>query len=262
MSQAPTPVSSVASARHSIKGAGLVVLPPSAAHVVVDHIEAPDLAVEDTHHLWRVLRLRPGEIVTMTDGKGSWRAERVKAPGVLSSDGVVEFLARPEPEVAVAFALSKGGKPEWTVQKLTELGVNRIVMFPSARSVVRWDEAKTVRNRERLGSVARSAVGQSRRVWMPSVEIAGSYPEVLEMLGACAVAEMDATERPNLKRPAIVVGPEGGWTHQERLLAPATVRLSDATLRAETASVVAGCILTGLREIMAAPTATGGEVPT
>ena len=48
----------------------------------------------------------------------------------------------PQPEITIAFALVKGERPEWVVQKLTEVGVDRIVPFVAERSVVQWDDGE------------------------------------------------------------------------------------------------------------------------
>jgi len=133
-----------------------------AAHVFVDDIEAPALAADDAHHLARVLRLRAGEEVTVTDGRGGWRLCAFAEGARLETIGAVERVSPPPVAVTVAFALTKGDKPELAVQKLTELGVDRIVPLAADRSVVQWDDAKAARNVERLRAVARAAAMQSR----------------------------------------------------------------------------------------------------
>ena len=111
----------------------------SGPHVLVVDVDAPELAGEDRHHLERALRLRPGDPLTVGDGAGRWRpccfGDRIEPVG-----GVVT-VAAPSPELAVGFAVLKGGRSETIVQKLTELGVDRIAPFVAERSVVRWDEA-------------------------------------------------------------------------------------------------------------------------
>ena len=69
----------------------------------------------------------------------------------------------------MAFAPVKGERPEWVVQKLTELGIDRIVPLFSERSVVRWSGARGQATVERLRRVAREAAAQCRRVWLPEV---------------------------------------------------------------------------------------------
>ncbi len=71
--------------------------------------------------------------------------------------------------LTVGFALVKGERPELIVQKLTELGIDRIVPFVAERSVVRWDGDRAAGHVERLRRVAREAAMQSRRCWLPEV---------------------------------------------------------------------------------------------
>src|SRR3546814_15377913 len=69
---------------------------------------------------------------------------------VCSSDLEVAEVPAAAPELTVAFALVKGDKPELVVQKLTELGIDRIEPLRAERSVVRWDEAKAASALTRL----------------------------------------------------------------------------------------------------------------
>jgi 16S rRNA (uracil1498-N3)-methyltransferase len=160
----------------------------SAAHAFVADVGQPELRDEDRHHLERVLRLRVGETVTVSDGRGSWRACAFRVGAALEAVGEVCMEARPEPLVTVGFALVKGDRPEWAVQKLVEVGVDVIVPFTAARSVVRWDEEKAARNRDRLARVAVEAAMQSRRVWLPEVREISGLAEAMVAAGAGAGA--------------------------------------------------------------------------
>ena len=91
------------------------------------------------------------------------------------------MVESPQPRLGVAFALIKGGRPELVVQKLVELGIDDIRPFAASRSVVRWDEAKAVKNHERLERVAREAVMQCRRAWLPTVHPAVSFADVASL---------------------------------------------------------------------------------
>jgi len=213
------------------------------AHVFVADVEAPELAPDDRHHLERVLRLRPGDELTVADGAGRWR--RCRFGPALEADGDVEVEVPPAPAITLGFALTKGERPEWTVQKLTEVGVDRIVPFVSARSIVRWDEAKAERNAERLRRVAREAAMQSRRAFLPVVEDVAEFADVVTRTGA-ALAAPDGRP-PDLARACLLVGPEGGWTDEELALAPVRVALGPTVLRAETAAVAGAVLLAGLR---------------
>ncbi|HEY4608568.1 MAG TPA: RsmE family RNA methyltransferase, partial [Ilumatobacteraceae bacterium] len=139
----------------------------SAAHVFVTSLEVPQLTDDDDHHLRRVLRIRDTDTVTASDGSGSWATARLTADRlVLTSAPTLEPAP---PRTGVMTAIPKGDRPEWIVQKLTEIGVGAITFIDCARSVVRWDEARAGRQLERLRRVAREAAMQSRRVWLPEV---------------------------------------------------------------------------------------------
>src|SRR4051812_30504208 len=202
------------------------------AHAFVLDLVAPELDDGDRHHLLRVLRLRAGEAVTVSDGRGGWRPCRFGDDGAVEVTGPVVTEPEPAPSLTVGFALVKGERPEWVVQKLTEVGIDRIVPFVAARSVVRWDGAKAQRNHARLVEVAREAAMQSRRVWLPTVDALSSFDAVATLPGA-ALADRYG-EPPSLVSPTILVGPEGGWSDAERSCSLRSVRLGGNVLRAET----------------------------
>ena len=218
----------------------------AAAHVLVDALDAPELSEEDEHHLAAVLRLRAGESVSVTDGKGRWRLCTWSRNGVLEPAGSVVQVARPTPEVCVAFAPVKGDRNEWAVQKLAELGVDRIVLLRTDRSVVRWDERRAASQVSRLRRVARQALMQSRGMWLSSVAgvmdvkaVAGS--------GGSALADPSGVAWP-AEITSIAVGPEGGWSASEwEAFGAGAVRLGAGVLRTESAAVAAGVLLTAVR---------------
>ncbi|MDQ1366493.1 MAG: rRNA (uracil1498-N3)-methyltransferase [Acidimicrobiaceae bacterium] len=226
----------------------------------VADLERPELDAADRHHLDRVLRLRPGEEVTASDGVGGWRRCEYAGDGRVVAVGDIEVEARPTPLVTVAFALTKGERPEWTVQKLAEAGVDRIVPMTTGRSVVRWDGEKAARQVVRLRSVARAAAMQSRQVWLPVVDDVVAFAALVPvgsgdgLAGGLAMAQMGG-DPPSLDRPFILVGPEGGWDESELALASglAFVTLGPTVLRAETAAMAAGVLLCGLRAGIVGP---------
>jgi 16S rRNA (uracil1498-N3)-methyltransferase len=210
-------------------------------HAFVADLDAPALSDDDDHHLRRVQRLRPGDSLTVSDGAGRWRLARLGAVGAVEADGPIEVVPRPEPAVTVGFAVLKGDRNEWVVQKLTELGVDRIVPLAAERCVVRWDEAKAARQHARLARVAREAAMQSRRCWLPEILPLSSLPDVASRP---AVARADRGGEPLTDDVhVVVVGPEGGWTDAERDVIPTAVALGDHVLRAETAAVAAAVLL-------------------
>jgi 16S rRNA (uracil1498-N3)-methyltransferase len=199
------------------------------------------LAAEDRHHLERVLRLRAGDEVTVSDGAGGWR--RCRFGPALEPVTDVARVARPEPRVTVAFAPVKGDRPEWAVQKLTELGVDRIVPLRAGRSVVRWPDGGA--QVARLRRVAREAAVQSRRLWLPEVDDVVAF-DVLARDGGAALAHPGGRP-PSLAWPVVLIGPEGGWDDRELAMGTPLVGLGPQVLRTETAAVVAGALLCGLR---------------
>lgn len=212
-------------------------------HVFVDDVEQPVLSEQDLHHLGRVRRLREGDAITVSDGCGRWRAARFGAEPTPAGDVVT--VARPAPLITIGITAVKGDRTSWAIQKLTELGVDRIAIIESSRSVVRWREAKADKALERLDAVARSAACQSRRVWLPEVVGPIAAAEALGWAGA-AVAQKGG-EAPSSMNHTLLIGPEGGWTEAELEAAAHRVDLGPGVLRAETAAVAGATLLCGIR---------------
>lgn len=222
----------------------------AAAHVFVDDLAAPVLDDVDAHHLERVLRLRVGESVTVSDGAGSWRACAYAGGASVDPLDEVHFEPAPSPAVTVGFALTKGDKPEFAVQKLTELGVDRVVPLMSARSVVRWAPEKAARNVERWARVAREAAMQCRRVWLPEVAPVLSFGEAVALCGGPEGIGLAEPGNPplGLTKTCVFVGPEGGWSPEELAAVPAKFSIGSTILRAETATLAVGVLACALRD--------------
>ena len=217
----------------------------SGPHVFVADLGEPELEPDDRHHLGRVLRVRPGDAITVSDGRGRWRSCRFGDP--VEPTGPVVEVPAPEPALTIAFAPVKGDRPELVVQKLTELGVDRIVPFLAERSVVRWDAERGRKHVERLRKVAREAAMQSRRCRLPEVaELTPFAQLVANDRGAVALAEREG-QPPSLLCRTVLIGPEGGWSRSELALNLPLVALGDQVLRAETAAITAAGVLTALR---------------
>jgi 16S rRNA (uracil1498-N3)-methyltransferase len=245
------------------EGSGVTPVTPvtpvtARAHVFVADLDEPVLGGDDHHHLTRVLRLASDSDVTAGDGAGRWRGCRLGSGPALEVAGPTVADPRPSPPITVAFALVKGERPELAVQKLTELGVDRIVPFVAGRSVVRWEPARAERQVERWRTIARQASMQCRRTWLPEVAPVSSFESVAALPGA-ALADLGGAP-PTLDRPVVLVGPEGGWTPGERASGLPTVRLGDHVLRAETAAITASAILTALRAGVLTQTAHDGHI--
>jgi 16S rRNA (uracil1498-N3)-methyltransferase len=231
---------------------------PAAAHTFAaelgDHVTLDGAA---GHHLGRVRRLRAGEVVTVADGGGRWRPYTI----VDARRGTIELDAHGEPEaepplvpgLTVAFALTKGAKPELAVQKLTELGVDRIAPLLTQRSVRRWGNERASAAVERLGRVAAEAAAQCRRARLPDVEPPQPLAELLGHPGLVVADpsgdEVDEIDAPPDGEWVLAVGPEGGFEADELagIGRRARLRLGPHLLRAETAAIAGAAILTTRR---------------
>jgi 16S rRNA (uracil1498-N3)-methyltransferase len=238
---------------------------PATAHTFLPALD-DDVTIDDDagHHLSRVRRLRGGEAVTAADGEGRWRPYTVVSvrPGAVDLHALGAPVVEPQldPRLVVAFALTKGTKPDLAVQKLTELGVDGVTLLSTRRSVPRWDETREEAAVARLRRIAREAAAQCRRARLP--EIDGVRP-VTELRGRAGLVVADPTgEEPALlPAPAggvwvLVVGPEGGFDPDEAAAllsaAPggevaARLRLGPHVLRAETAAIAGAAVLAARR---------------
>ena len=197
----------------------------------------------------RVLRLRDAEAVTASDGAGRWRSCRLRlrvgAEPVLEPDEAVRSDPPPDPPVTVAVALPKGERGDWAVQKLTEVGADEIVPLEARRSVVRWGAGREARGMERLARVARAAAMQARRTRLPVLGRPATVSEVITAHPGAVCAAEPGGGPPDLGRPVLLVGPEGGWDGGElpdEAEIP-RVGLGPGVLRTETAAVVGASAL-------------------
>jgi 16S rRNA (uracil1498-N3)-methyltransferase len=223
------------------------VLRRSAAHVVVADVDVPCLDEASAHHLVRVLRLRDGASVTVTDGAGSWRPCAM-AGGSVQPTGEVVRAPSSTVQLTVAVSPPKGDRLDWLVAKATEVGVDRIVLLDAERSVVRLRADRAARQLERLRRIASEAGMQARRVRLPTIE----GPVVAtEWLSDVAVAVAEPGGR--ALRPgdaSIAVGPEGGWSAAELASVDLDrmVSLAANVLRVETAAVTAAVLMAANHE--------------
>jgi 16S rRNA (uracil1498-N3)-methyltransferase len=208
-------------------------------HVFVDDLDQPTLADDDRHHLERSLRLRTADPLTLSDASGGWRT--AVFGDVIEPTGPRHEVQEPAYRLGLGVALTKAAKPEFAVQKATELGIDQITVFQAEHSVARWDDSKRLRNKQRLAKVAREAAMQSRRVTIPVVEVVEGLHSLLGRPGLVR-ADFGGSQIGSAHR-FVLIGPEGGWSERERSLVPASIDLGPHVLRAETAAVVASTIL-------------------
>lgn len=221
------------------------------------------LTGDEAHHAAQVARLREGESVDISDGRG-WRAAGVAS--TVSKSRVEVAVSSPvcEPDRAVQFtlvqALAKGDRDEMAVQASTELGVSRVVPWQSERSISRWEGDKRAKGVARWQAIAREAAKQSVRSRIPVVTepvatngiisaIAGAHVLVLDPRSALGIGDW-AREHSSVTAIALVVGPEGGITDAEveTLVAAGgtTVRVGDDIMRTSTAGPAAIAALNAL----------------
>lgn len=229
----------------------------SAPRFFVEALERTSVTLgdADSRHALRALRLRPGDELQLSDDRGT------VGHGVLAGSqggrAVVDVIqtasvARPVPAVGVALVPPSADRLRWAVQKLTELGVDRIELLGSARAA-RWaGETERRRAAERVRIVAREAAMQSRRAFLPEVEAAPALGDILARRhpvavlwegGGSALAEILPDGAAAI---TLVVGPEGGFTEEEvdavRGSNAALASLGPAILRTETAAEAAAVL--------------------
>lgn len=212
----------------------------SEAHVFVESLSDPRLAFEDEHHLDRALRLEETDPVSVSDGQGRWAtATWSRRRGLELTSQIHQDPERPG--LTIGCAIPKGDRPELVVQKLTELGINRISFFETKRSIVHWDDERRSKQHERLKRIAREAAMQSRRTFLPRIEFT-SFDRMIEQNGM-AIAEVGGRDPIDEAVHGILVGPEGGFDRDELDYAVPKIGLSRNILRVETAAIVAAAML-------------------
>ena len=210
----------------------------------------------DADHI-QVLRIRPGEDVTICDAQGTdYRCRLVRADrdeAELEILDVVPCKGEPTVEVTVLCGLPKGDRVDYIIQKSVEAGAHEIVFFQSSRSIARpGDPYKKL---ERWNRISEEAAKQSGRGIIPQVSWAPDYGEVLNTavhrdlpLFMYETGEREALStvlESNLPvgSVSVITGPEGGFEQYEADLARVAglhiCSMGDRILRCETAPVVA-----------------------
>jgi 16S rRNA (uracil1498-N3)-methyltransferase len=212
-------------------------------------------------HLLRVLRLRPGAALTVFNGRGGeYAAELIGADkaGARLAVGAHTAQERESPlHLTLLQGVARGERMDFIVQKSTELGVQRIVPLSCEFSVVRLDAANRQRRAVHWRAVAIAACEQCGRNLIPEVEPIGDIAE------ACATSNAElrlmllpqapdslAALAAGARNAVLLVGPEGGLSGREQLLAQRcgfrACRLGPRILRTETAPLAALTVLQAL----------------
>jgi 16S rRNA (uracil1498-N3)-methyltransferase len=218
-----------------------------------------ELRGDEARHLTRVLRVEPGQRYEISDNHGVWLAEIVEARGervVFRVGEAVETAPLPL-HITLCAALVKFDRFEWIVEKATELGVE-IILPVEAERTEKGLMAASRKRAERWQRIAREASQQSRRVSipeiLPAIDFAGGlrveaqWRYFLDEDATPALLSVLPEIRSRDDRVALMLGPEGGWTAEERSLAIAAgwqlASLGPTVLRAETAATAAMAVIT------------------
>jgi 16S rRNA (uracil1498-N3)-methyltransferase len=182
---------------------------------------------DESHHATNVLRAKPPDVITITDGNGL--VARCALTKVDGDEAVASILDRtrlpaPVPQLSVYQGAAKGQKNDDVVERLAELGVAYLTVFGSRRAVVRWDEDKKNRLRERWSGIAIAAAKQSRNAHAMRSHGVVDWDELLVRVAEepQAVALWEGADLPlrtalghGARRIALIVGPEGGFERDE-----------------------------------------------
>ncbi|MET0488111.1 MAG: 16S rRNA (uracil(1498)-N(3))-methyltransferase, partial [Candidatus Rokuibacteriota bacterium] len=214
---------------------------------------------DESRHLSRVLRLRPGDTVIASDGAGRDYTVRLEAVGEAARGTVIaEAAGVPESPLAITLVqgVPKGDKMEAIVRAATELGVTRFRPALCERTIVRLEPARWRDRARRWQRVAREAAKQSGRAIVPEVELPRPLAECLGTAADLALCLWEGGGEPlgtllagaaTARSATVVVGPEGGLALAEVEAARAAglriVSLGHRILRTETAGPAIVAIL-------------------
>lgn len=229
---------------------------------------APDLAAPaaelsgpEAHHALHVLRLRAGQVVELFDGRGRWAAGPITQARrdrlTVAVESVQGPADRPRPIVHLACAVPKGKRLDWLLEKAAELGAASIQPLNCRFSAVTAERGDAVP--PRWQAVCAAAVRQSRQLFLPEIlpaisaeQVFATAPRGVGLLADCGEGSLRLAEAYDRAADPLhlLVGPEGGWSDDERRAARAggfvAVRLGGSTLRVETAAVALLAAVTAL----------------
>jgi 16S rRNA (uracil1498-N3)-methyltransferase len=216
-----------------------------------------ELTGDDAEHLVRVLRAEVGQVYEISDNTKVYLARvTVARKSVVEFEVMEQLASEPEPmRVTLLAALIKFDKFEEMVEKATELGVSEIVPFTAARTEHGLAKA-AIKRHARWERIALEASQQSRRSKLPEIRETASFADAIAAQSTlCLLLDENPAAAPILSvlpngltpSAALLVGPEGGWTDEERTEALAAgwtaCSLGKTVLRAETASIAALAVL-------------------
>jgi len=214
------------------------------------------------HHLKDVLRIKVGNEVVVFDEQGNEYSTNVEE--ILAQKLILKVKAKQKSipvgrfKVTVACAIAKKGKFDDIVDKLTQLGVDKIIPLDTERVVVRLNKNKKASRLERWKKIALSAAQQSQRNSLPVISPVKSIEEVLSESGSYDLKIIphltgerktlkEIFNKGNFKNILVLIGPEGDFTPGEVSLALEAdfipVTLGDSVLRVETAAIAVAAFI-------------------
>jgi 16S rRNA (uracil1498-N3)-methyltransferase len=217
------------------------------------------VAGDEGRHAAVVRRVRVGEQILLTDGRGSGAVCVVRDVDRAAVEAEVVSRVRepePQPSLTIVQAIPKGDHADRAVDLVTEVGADRIVPWAAERNVVSWRGDKRTRGVERWQAVARAAAKQCRRLRIPDIDHVHTRAEVANLSGGASLGlvlhESARVPLADVGVPAsgsvvVVVGPEGGITDAEldhfEDAGAAAVRLGPTVLRSSSAGAAAAAVV-------------------
>ena len=221
------------------------------------------LSKDDEHHVLHVMRMKKGDEIEVVDNQKLFlfRLDDTN-PLVISMVHEIASDVEISEDVTLLFALTKGDKTDLVLQKATELGVKKVALIQSERTVVKYDDKDIEKKSQRFIKIMKEASEQSHRLVVP--EFLGIYNLKALPLQAFSDVNFVAYEKDASKANeqfiglekgksvSILVGPEGGFSEQEiaSLTKQGFIRtsLGKRILRAETAAIYALSVIGYLLE--------------
>ena len=213
------------------------------------------LSKDDIFHLTKVMRAKAGDNIEIVDQNQKLFLAVIKSINPINIEIQEPILKNSELSTSVTlfFGLAKSDKIEFVIQKATELGANRIVLFQGMKSVVKFSNEDFVRKLPRYQSIAKEAAEQCHREYIPEIIFVSSLSEIKPYMCELNLFayELDAGLTNNFadlleekhQSISVIVGPEGGFDNKEAFQLEGygfkNISLGKRILRCETAAVYA-----------------------
>ena len=216
------------------------------------------LETSDIHHIKNVMRMTSNEKIECVYNKKVYVCNIID-PNINQFPIIEELNEYNELpiEITIAIALVKEQKMDLILQKLTELGVSKIIPLKMERSIVKIDEKRFKKKKERWLSICKEASEQSKRNIIPEITNIKTITELknenYDLKCVCSVSNKEnlvnkyLQTNNNCAKMIFVIGPEGGISQKEEELLNSigytSVSFGPRVLRVETAAIYVASIL-------------------